>query len=218
MPTPDAVTADPAGDVGASSPQQWWEAASRIARTTELLELTQAATDAHLVSFLALNLFNAAVVMIVLALSDPLHNKAQQAKRAMARIYRLQIKLGSRSALGEQSGRVISVLTELLLRREREAILAQPVLDPFSSFDITKEGDAAGEGTTSGGQSAALQSPVEGNGRPQRDWLAGGTNGADLATRLDSSLTSVQNGNYAPQCSWIALMTHSLHGRTAISQ
>lgn len=194
--TPNAIPTEPLGDIGTSSPRQWWEAASRIARTTELLDLTHAATDTHLVSFLALNLFNAAVVLIVLALSDPLNNSAQQAKRAVARIYRLQIMLGSRSVLGEQSGRVISTLTELLLHREREAILAQPVLEPSSSLDDVPSGNASGARGGSGNQSAVLQSPADGDPRPRQDWLDAGSNGADLATRLDSSLASVQNGKF----------------------
>ncbi|KAK3071248.1 hypothetical protein LTR53_008962 [Teratosphaeriaceae sp. CCFEE 6253] len=176
-----------------SSPREWWEAAIRIARTTELLDLTQAATDTHLVSFLALNLFNAAIVMIVLALSDPLNNRAQQAKRAVARIYRLQITLGSRSRLSEQSSQVIHSLTELLLRREREAIL-EPLAPALPhAADPTAPGEpASGARRPSTYQPSVVQSPAGFDGRLRQDWLGPGSDGANLATRLDSSLASVQ--------------------------
>lgn len=201
---PNSTTAPPSTspetltNMETSSPREWWEAAIRIARTTELLNLTQAATDTHLVSFLALNLFNAAIVMIVLALSDPLNNRAQQAKRAVARIYRLQITLGSRSRLSEQSSQVIRSLTELLLRREREAIL-EPLA---SSSPPTASGQASPSDPTSGARRSSaddqlpvMQPPMTSGGKVRQDWLGPGGSGADLATRLDSSLASVQRGN-----------------------
>lgn len=107
-----------------SSPHQWWEAAIRTARVTELPQLAEFACDSHLVAFLAINLFNAAMVMVVVALSDPLMDKAQEAKRAVARIYRLQEALGTRSTLSKQSSSVLRSLVQLLLRRETDAILA----------------------------------------------------------------------------------------------
>ena len=55
-----------------SSTEQWWDAALRTSRVTEMPQLAQLATDSHLVAFLAINLFNSAIVMAVLALSDPL--------------------------------------------------------------------------------------------------------------------------------------------------
>ncbi|KAK3069253.1 hypothetical protein LTR53_012563 [Teratosphaeriaceae sp. CCFEE 6253] len=169
-------------NMATSSPHEWWEAAIHIARTTELLDLTQAATDTHLVSFLALNLFNAAIVMI-------------ETKRAVARIYRLQITLGSRSRLSEQSSQVIHSLTMLLLRREREAIL-----EPLAPA-LTHAADPAAPGEPVSGarrpstyQPSVVQSPAGFDGRLRQDWLGPGSDGANLATRLDSSLASVQRG------------------------
>ena len=114
-----------------SSPHQWWEAAIRTSRVTELPQLAEFACDSHLVAFLAINLFNAAMVMVVVALSDPLMDKAQEAKRAVARIYRLQEALGTRSTLSKQSSSVLRSLVQLLLRRETDAILA-----PMTHEDI----------------------------------------------------------------------------------
>nr|OQO19750.1 hypothetical protein B0A51_11821 [Rachicladosporium sp. CCFEE 5018] len=110
--------------MSSSSRQQWWDAATRTSRVTELPQLTQFATDSHLVAFLAINLFNAAIVMVVISLSDPLMDRTQEAKRAIARIYRLQETLGERSTLSKQSTRILRSLVHLLLRRESDVILA----------------------------------------------------------------------------------------------
>jgi hypothetical protein len=91
---------------------------------TELPVLAQLATDSHLVAFLAINLFNAAIVLAVMALSDPLSDTAQVVKRTITRILRLQDLLGKRSALSKQSTTVLKNVVTLLLRRESEAILA----------------------------------------------------------------------------------------------
>lgn len=107
-----------------SSSMHWWNAALRTSRVTELPALAQLATDSHLVAFLAINVFNAAVVLAVMALSDPLSDTAQIVKRTITRILRLQDLLGKRSALSKQSTVILKNVVTLLLRRESEAILA----------------------------------------------------------------------------------------------
>jgi hypothetical protein len=111
-------------NASAKSPVHWWHAALRTSRVTELPVLTQVATDSHLVAFLAINLFNAAIVLAGMALSDPLSDTAQVAKRTIARILRLQDLLGKRSALSKQSTTVLKNVVTLLVHRESEAILA----------------------------------------------------------------------------------------------
>ncbi|RHZ59276.1 fungal specific transcription factor domain-containing protein [Aspergillus thermomutatus] len=111
-------------NASATSPVHWWNAALRTSRVTELPALAQLATDSHLVAFLAINLFNAAIVLAVMALSDPLSDTAQVVKRTITRILRLQDLLGKRSALSKQSTTVLKNVVTLLLRRESEAILA----------------------------------------------------------------------------------------------
>ncbi|KAL2837188.1 fungal-specific transcription factor domain-containing protein [Aspergillus pseudoustus] len=107
-----------------ASSVHWWNAALRTSRVTELPILAQNATDSHLVAFLAINLFNAAIVLAVMAISDPLSDTAQVVKRTITRILRLQDLLGRRSALSKQSTSVLKNVVTLLLRRESEAILA----------------------------------------------------------------------------------------------
>lgn len=176
-----------------SSHQQWWEAAVRTSRVTELPQLAQIATDSHLVAFLAINLFNAATVMVVVALSDPLTNNAQEAKRAVARIYRLQETLGRRSTLSKQSSRVLKSLVKLLLRRENDAILAP----------LGKKGKARadpGERRNTDGQQVSVRDalslpfsvplPRAANNAPQD------TMGPDSASRLHAGLETVQRGKF----------------------
>lgn len=106
-----------------SSPRQWWDAAVRTAMVTELPQLAQLATDSHLVAFLAINLFNSAIVMVVMALADPLSDKAQEVKRTITRVFRLQQAFGRRSKLSTQSSVVLRNVIQLLLRREADVIL-----------------------------------------------------------------------------------------------
>lgn len=109
---------------GVSSAEHWWNAAVRTSKITELPQLAQLATDSHLVAFLAINLFNCAVVMVVCALSDLLSNRAQEAKRYITRIYRLQEILGKCSTLPMQSSTVLRDLIRMLLQQEEAAMLA----------------------------------------------------------------------------------------------
>lgn len=105
------------------SPQQWWSAAVRISHITKLTNTAKLATDSHLVGFLAIILFNSAIVMVVYALSDPLSDRAQEAKRSLARILRLENLLGKRSSLSRQSGVILEDVIQLLLDRETQAML-----------------------------------------------------------------------------------------------
>ncbi|KAK4504580.1 hypothetical protein PRZ48_005496 [Zasmidium cellare] len=108
----------------ASSHEQLWNAAVRTAKIAELPQLASHATNGHLINFLMMNMFNAAVVLIVVALSQPLTDRAQQAKRTVARVYRMQSALEDRSVLSKQSAAVLRNLVQLLISRESDAILA----------------------------------------------------------------------------------------------
>jgi hypothetical protein len=171
-----------------TSPDLWMKAATRTSRVTELPTLAQLATDSHLVAFLAINLFNAAIVLAVMALSEPLSDTAQEVKRTITRILRLQDLLGRRSALSKQSTAVLKNVVIMLLRRESATMLApitgtsqlpmQPMTNP-SSISV--------EDTLRMPLDAALDS---------RKPLAGDQRLPDLsrADRLNNSLTSVQYG------------------------
>ncbi|QLI64010.1 uncharacterized protein G6M90_00g002670 [Metarhizium brunneum] len=110
--------------------EYWLSAAVRTGRLAELPELAQLAKESHLVAFMAINLFHAAIVLILLALSDPLSDRAQKLKRTITRVLRLQQLLGKQSALSKQSGFVLQNLISLLLKREEEAMLGRPAPGP----------------------------------------------------------------------------------------
>jgi hypothetical protein len=120
--SPSQSGQSPRFEANASS-EYWWSAAVRTARITELPYLAELATDSHLVAFMAMNLFHAAIVLTLVALSDPLSDPAQAVKRTITRVFQLQERLGQRSALASQSSVVLKNLIFLLLRREGEAML-----------------------------------------------------------------------------------------------
>ncbi|KAH6651566.1 fungal-specific transcription factor domain-containing protein [Truncatella angustata] len=103
--------------------EHWWNAAVRTAQVTHLPQLTQLATDSHLVAFMAMNLFHSAIVLVLNALSDPLSDGVQGIKRTVTRILRLQELVGRQSTLSSQSSAVLKNLIRLLLKREGEAML-----------------------------------------------------------------------------------------------
>jgi hypothetical protein len=131
----DSQVHDPS-DLNSSQPlpssKHWWSAAVRTSRVTQLPQTARLATDGHLVAFLAINLFNSAVVMVVCALSDPLSDRAQEAKRNITRISRLQELLGKRSKLSMQSSVILRDMIRMIVQREAEAMLAsiQPPKEP----------------------------------------------------------------------------------------
>jgi hypothetical protein len=185
---------EPAND---SSQQQWWNAAVRTSKVIELPQLAQFASDGHLVAFMAINLFNAAIVMVVLSLSDPLTNRAQEAKRAIARIYRLQATLGARSTLSKQSSSILRSLVNLMMRRESEAILA-PVVPKGMRVNQASgtQHPSVGPQTLSvrDTMSLPLGAQMSTSGHNSQSLAADASN---LASRLDDSLASVQKGNYS---------------------
>jgi hypothetical protein len=189
-----------------SSHEQLWSAAVRTSKVIELPQLAQHATDGHLINFLAINLFNAAVVLIVMALSDPLADRAQEAKRAVARIYRLQVTLGGRSMLSQQSSGVLKSLIQLLITHESNAILAPvapsvPTGQERGSDNHTLESQPLSVGD-------ALRLPLwshfgleedhSGMAPPPQDIVGG---------RLDYSLESVQRGQSLVFSHFVAILT-----------
>ncbi|KAF2818434.1 hypothetical protein CC86DRAFT_399249 [Ophiobolus disseminans] len=174
----------------ASSTEQWWDAALRTSKVTELPQLAQLATDSHLVAFLAINLFNSAIVMAVLALSDPLSDTAQEVKRSITRIYRLQELLGKRTELSMQSNVVLKDVIHMLLQREADAMLA-PILTSDTPHRIESISQMSSAPLLSVEHTLRLpiQLPTSNlNHEPIRQ----SHSTADKALRLNESLASVQ--------------------------
>ncbi|KAH6869698.1 putative C6 transcription factor [Thelonectria olida] len=196
----------------AASPEYWWSAAVRTARVTELPHLAQLATDSHLVAFMAMNLFHAAIVLVLVALLDPLSDPAQGVKRTITRVFRLQELLGQRSALSSQSSVVLKNLICLLLRREGEAMLG-PVTSKPGAVDPHEEerfGDRRDSGPMSVGDTLRL--PLEaalsmsGQTTDRQAW-----SNLSMAQRLNESLASVQRSKHLTlaRCRWISNRANS---------
>lgn len=180
-----------------TSPDLWMNAATRTSRVTELPALAQLATDSHLCAFLAINLFNAAIVLAVMALSEPLSDTAQEVKRTITRILRLEDLLGRRSALSKQSTAVLKNVVIMLLRRESTAMLA-PITATSQVMGHQPLETLADPSLIS--VEDTLRMPLDATW-DSRNPLARDQRLPDLsrADRLNNSLTSVQYGKaYQP--------------------
>lgn len=208
---------DPRVEASAIS-EHCWDAAVRTASVTELPQLTQLATDSHLVAFIAMNLFNAAIVLILVALSDPLSDQAQAVKRPITRVFRLEELLGLRSSLSSQSSVVLKNLIRLLLRRESEAMIgpAAPPSGVVNNAVVTlPHGDVD--------SSCALpERACPAQSESVIDILVHGTeqgHGSDpsFAERLNQSLASVQQST-SPRPSRISRLMLTQISYSAISE
>ncbi|XPS95262.1 hypothetical protein M3J09_004553 [Ascochyta lentis] len=171
-----------------SSTEQWWDAALRTSKVTEMPQLAQLATDSHLVAFLAINLFNSAIVMAVLALSDPLSDRAQQVKRTITRIFRLQELLGKKTQLSVQSNIVLKDVIHMLLRREADAMLT-PILTSDNQAILPNNSTSIEQEATLMSVEETLRLPMQlplGNSNNHHMRRQQGT--ADRAMRLNESL------------------------------
>ncbi|KAB5546891.1 fungal-specific transcription factor domain-containing protein [Coniochaeta sp. 2T2.1] len=175
-----------------SSTEQWWDAALRTSKVTEMPQLAQLATDTHLVAFLAINLFHSAIVMAVLALSDPLSDRAQEVKRTITRIFRLQELLGKKTKLSMQSNIILKDVIHMLLRREADAMLA-----PVAAPQVQPAGDAQKDPTPSDAPLMSVEDTLRLPMQPPLGVVNGGPHAqqqssVDRVSRLNESLASLQ--------------------------
>lgn len=103
--------------------KQCLDSALRVSRVQNKPELMKLAAETHLVAFLGMNLFTSSVVMSVCALSDPLSDTAQEAKRGITRTLLVQKSLSRRTSLSMQSSVILEDIVQLILEREREEML-----------------------------------------------------------------------------------------------
>lgn len=108
---------------GDSNFKQCLDSALRVSRVQNKPELMKLAAETHLVAFLGMNLFTSSVVMSVCALSDPLSDTAQEAKRGITRTLLVQKSLSRRTSLSMQSSVILEDIVQLILEREREEML-----------------------------------------------------------------------------------------------
>ncbi len=197
-PSPPFHTVDsPLSGSQMSSTDQWWNAALRTSRVTEMPRLAQLATDTHLVAFLAINLFNSAIVMVVMALSDPLSDKAHEVKRTITRIFRLQELLAKKTKLSTQSNLVLKDVIEMLLRREAEAMLAPVVASKMRTAEDGEETPTSSR-TPLMSVEDTLRLPIQPPGTANSRLDNQQRSTVNKALLLNESLASVQKGNTYP--------------------
>ena len=212
--TPDKTLSDSGCTIHAlqdpesSQAEQWWSAAVRTSQVTELPQLAQLATDSHLVAFLAINLFHSAIVMVICALSDPLSNRAQEAKRNITKIYRLQVLFGQRSQLSMQSGFVLQDVIKLLLAREAEAML-RPTTRTMTGQEPSVSTPTLGQGAHNMSVEDTLRLPL--NMHPRQSMNGFELQAEDQATndqlyRLNDSLAYVQRGWSLKKKGWTEML------------
>lgn len=80
--------------------------------------------------------------MVVCALSEPLSDKSQEAKRYITRVYRLLNVLGRRSTLPDQSSVILKDVIRLLLQHEEDSMLAT-VMVHDANANINKSAEAS---------------------------------------------------------------------------
>lgn len=178
------------------STEQWWAAALRTSKVTEMPQLAQLATNTHLVAFLAINLFHSGIVMAVLALSDPLSDRAQEVKRTITRIYRLQELLGKKTTLSMQSNIILKDVIHMLLRREADAMLA-PVVASHAEQPQVADGQKTPTPSHPPLMSVedTLRLPIQLDTVNSGLYPQNGT--TDSVSRLNESLASLQRGKIA---------------------
>lgn len=190
----------PSSPVHVTSTEQWWNAALRTSKVTERPLLAQMATDSHLIAFMAINLFNSAIVMAVLALSDPLADRAQEIKRVITRTYRLLELLGKKTQLSMQSNIVLKDVIQMLLRREADAMLA-PIIMPGTAIRSDRESAVVHSEEQFISVEDTLRLPMHlplGTMASNCNQREPGT--ADQALRLNESLAAVQKGMILARC------------------
>ncbi|CAJ0555379.1 Ff.00g054440.m01.CDS01 [Fusarium sp. VM40] len=176
-----------------ASSEYWWSAAVRTASITELPQLAQLATNSHLVAFMAINLFHSAIVLVLVALLNPLSDSSQGVKRTITRVFRLQELLGQRSALSSQSSVVLRNLIGLLLRREGEAMLGPVGMATTSTTSQMEQGPGAVEDSTFLSVHDTLCLPLEATINTSQQGMEGPPwPKLNLAQRLNETLASVQ--------------------------
>jgi hypothetical protein len=183
------------------STEQWWNAAVQTSRITALPQLAQLATDSHLVAFLAINLFNAAVVMVVCALSEPLSDKSQEAKRYITRVYRLLDVLGRQSTLPNQSSVILKDLIRLLLQHEEDAMLATVMVhdEPANAAEVDEMSRRSSfwrDDLISVEDTLRLPLNVSVETPNTEYYPHNSSNTRNEATRLNDSLASVQRSRF----------------------
>lgn len=203
--------ASPGASLTATSPaaevvngtEQWCTAALRTTQMTEYSRIIQLATNSHLMVFMAMNMFHSAVILIILALTDPLSDEIQPIKRSITRVLHLQKTLAQQSTFSKQTSDVLKLLIQRLLQREQEAMLgSDDIPAKNTASNATEKGRTAwynrpmSHMPTSTSEDISLPFPDRNNEVVDRSSDGQNWSNLAIAQRLDEGLTSVRQGKY----------------------
>lgn len=184
--------------------EQWCTAALRTTQMTEYSQIIQLATNSHLMVFMAMNMFHSAVILIILALTDPLSDEIQPIKRSITRVLHLQRTLAQHSTFSEQTSDVLKLLIQRLLQREQEAMLGSDDMPAKNTAsNATEKGRTAwysrsiSHMPTTTSDNLSLPFPERHNEVVERSSDGQNWSNLAIAQRLDEGLTSVRQGTYS---------------------
>jgi len=106
------------------SKNQCWESAMHTSSIIQHLEVLRQMKTTHAASYTGMHLFTAGVMLSVVALSQPLSRKAQEAKRAIGGIIQLLNAFSPYTVLSAQSGTIIERLLRLIMAKEMRALVS----------------------------------------------------------------------------------------------
>ncbi|KAG4257538.1 hypothetical protein FPRO03_13881 [Fusarium proliferatum] len=108
----------------AISRNQCWESAMRTSSIIQHLDILRQMKTTHAASYTGMHLFTAGVMLSVVAMSQPVSRKAQEAKRAIGGIIRLLKAFGPHTVLSEQGGTIMERLLRLIMAKEMTALVS----------------------------------------------------------------------------------------------
>ena len=114
-----------AGVISHASFDKLFKSAIAISKIGERSAVLQAASRTHLCAFMGLSIFSASVVVAMCALTRPLSDMAQQAKRCIVKMLVMQRQLSTYSALNAQCSSIIERLVHLITRQETTTMLQE---------------------------------------------------------------------------------------------
>jgi hypothetical protein len=115
------------------SRSQCWESALKTSRIGEHSEILRQACNSHVAGFIGIQAFTAGVTLAAFALPRPLSTEAHEAKQGIGQLIKVPRRLGLRTVISDQSGRILEKLLRLMLAQEIrllttvEDAMAQPV-------------------------------------------------------------------------------------------
>lgn len=89
--------------------------------------LIRLAGKTHLVSFLGMNIFTSSVVLFICAMSEPLSDTAQEAKRGISLNLKVLRLLPDAGLLSDQCRAIVEDLVTMIMEKEKEAMLADSI-------------------------------------------------------------------------------------------